>query len=454
MRFIIVGAGDVGLSLCERLAGDDHDVVLIEKSEKKAESIPAGLDVEVMIGDACSPGLLLRAGINTTDYVVAVADVDEVNISVCLVARLINKNAKRVARIRNLNFTHPDITPEHLHDYFDLIINPDQAAADFLLRSFKVPGAKEVFEFCEGKVRVLGIGISRNSPVINRKLHTLKEFQDRFPVLIISILRGSKLIIPSGNDRVRAGDVIYCVTVPEKTSLIFELAGKTLAKAKSAMIWGTNMLGCTLAHELEEQGVSVKLIVKDREEGTELTDRLPNTLILTGEGTDQNLLIEENVGDIDSFIAVTEREEDNILAGLLAKRLGARTCMTLINKGTYLPLVSAIGVDVVVSPRLAAASEIFHWVHADSVISEFTLGHHGASFIEFEASDDMELVGKPVKELKFPHGVILSAIERNDEIVIPGGDTEITAGDRVVVFATKSSIGKLEKMVHLNLELV
>ncbi len=452
MRFILIGAGDVGTTLAERLVGEQHDVTLIEKDEQSITRIPASLDIEVIHGNGCSPDVLLRAGLRTADYVISVANIDEVNIASCLIAKLIHPGTKRVARIRDIELVHNEISPEHVKEYFDLIINPDQAAADYLLRLFKVAGAKEVIDFCDEKLRVLSLRVSEDSPFVNRKLKELIELRDKLTVLILAIVRNEELLIPRGNDTVLRDDILYCITIPEKTGILFEMAGKTLSAGRSAMIWGGGSLGRSLAHALELQGTKTKVIVSKEESTIDLVDELPHSLILTGDGKDRNLLVEENISEIDAFIAATPDEEDNILSALLARKLGARTSMALVNKASYLPLVHSIGVDVVVSSRMAAAGAIFSHIHSDSFVSEFSLRHHGVSFIEIVITETMPVSGKTLAQAHIPRGILFAAIVHDEQVVIPTGEDILNAGDRVVIFCTDGMQSKLEKLLDMKLE--
>lgn len=452
MKFIIIGAGAVGTSLSQRLANEQHDVVLIEMYEENLDRVAASLDLEILLGNGCSPELLVRAGINTADYVIAVADVDEVNIAACLIAKLINPLAKRIARIRNIDLVHKEIAIEHVREYFDLIINPDQAAADYLLQLFQVPGAKEIVDFCDGKLRVLALPITTGAALAGRQMSTLSDLKELYPMLVIAILRRNKLIVPRGKDVIQPGDLVYFITTPEKTSVIFEMAGRTFMQGRSAIIWGGNFIGRSLVHGLEEQGVQVKFIVSDPELAAEVVDEFNNALVLNGYGTDQDLLIEENIREADAFISVTPDEENNILASLLAKRLGAKIVMGLINKSTYLTLVNAIGIDVAVSSRLSAARAIFRHVHSESVISEFSLRNLGAGFIEVLADKKMPICSKSLKDLNVPHGIIFSAIVRGEEVIIPRGEDAIEAGDRVLLFVRGTAQKKLEKLLGVKME--
>jgi len=453
MRFIIIGGGDVGTSLSSKLSSDGHDVVLIEKSELRAEKLAVSLEVSIVSGNGCMPEVLGKAGIATADYLISVADNDEVNMAACLVSKLLNPAARRIARIRDINLVHKDISSEQLNDYFDFIVNPEQAAADHLLQLFKTPGAKEVVEFAHGRLRVLGISVEPDSGVLNRRIDSLKEYRDKFPVLIIAIIRRGKLIVPKGNDFIRLGDTIYVTTVPEKTGVLFELAGKKLYYGKSAMIWGSGPLVKILVHSLEAQGTEVKVLVSNPAEANSLVDEFKHALLLQGHGTDEELLLEEGIAEVDAFIGASEHEEDNILAALLAKRLGAKATMAVISKSTYMPLVTSIGVDAVVSSRVAAASAIYHHIHSDSILSEFSLTHRGASFIEIRATSQISFLSTPIRDIRFPYGILIGGIVRLGEVIIPSGDDVVLEGDTMLLFVLHSARQKLEKLLKIKLEL-
>lgn len=455
MKFIIVGAGNVGLSLA-RMLTRSHSVVLIERRE--TTDIPADLDVQIINANGCSPQVLLEAGINTADYLIAVADVDEVNITACLIARLINPTIRRIARIRELDIHHPEITQEHLPEYFDLIINPDQAGADYLIRTLQVPGAREVESFADGRLQMFGFEIDEHSPFVNRSLIEIRALAAELPFLVIAIMREEKVLIPRGNDRVMADDVLYCVSKTDISSQVMELGGRQLASLKHAMVWAGSSLAGRIAHALLEKGMSVKIIISEEEVPTEILEEFQDCLILKGVGTDTSLLQEENIEEVDLFIAATASEEDNILASLLAKKLNARLVIAQISNLKYNVLVSSVGVDMVVNTYAAAASSIIRYIHKDSVLSEFSLSIHEkereGTFIELTVKEDMPLLGTPFRKIKFPPGLIVSAICRKDRVVLPDGETELLPNDRVVVFVLKEAVRKLEKLFDVRLDLL
>lgn len=452
MKFIIIGAGSVGTTLSERLVLHQHDVTLVERNEERGQKELGHLDVRLIYGNGCSPEVLLKAGIENADFFVAVANSDEANIAACVAANLLNPSIKRIARIRDITLQNEKIPSIRLREYFDLIINPDLAAAEHLLKLFKFAGAREVIDFCDGKLRVLGITIAEESPYVGKRLRDLSPLREQYPVLILGIVRANNLIVPRGSDRLLPGDIIYCIGQSDQTGNLFQMAGRKLTHGKRAMIWGGGPLGRSLAQALEREGTEVKLIVSESQSNSELIDSFDSTLVLTGEGTDQALLEEENVKEVDAFIAVTDDEEDNIIAALLAKKLGAHSSMAMVNKAMYLPLVHAIGVDVVVSSRIAAAAAIFAHIHADALVSEFSLRHLGAGFVEIVADRKMSLVGKPIRDSQMPKGLLIAAVVRGEQFFIPTGNDVIQGGDRLVIFVTKGVEKKLEKLLNIKLD--
>lgn len=454
MKFILIGAGDVGISLSERLVHANYEVTLIEKSESAISKIPPHLDCQIIHGNGCSPEVLLKAGINTANYLIAVTEIDEVNIATCLMAKLINPAIKRVGRVRLINLYHKEISQDHLSEYFDLIINPAQAGAEYMTQLYQVPGARDIIEFAEGKLRVIGVKVANQSKYCNTRINSLKDHYPNSPLLVIALIRGDSLIVPRGNDELKAGDLMYAIAENEYTNVLFEIAGRPIKQPDNVMIWGGSTLTLPLTHYMENLGVKVKLILDESEINEELVDQFDNILVLHGRGTDQELLLEENIKSFDTFIAASPAEEDNILAALLAKKLGAGTTMALVNKRAYLQLVSAIGVDVVVSTEVAAASQIFRHIHSEDVVSEFTLGFQPASFIEIQAKTSDSIAGKAIQDLKFPTGTLIAAIERAGTVIIPDGSQVIEKEDTLVIFALHQSIKKLQKVLDINLELL
>ncbi len=452
MNFLIIGAGDVGKSLSAQLAAHGHNVVLVDTDSDVLNSEISSLDLKVVIGNGCSPEVLFNAGILEANYIIAVTDSDEVNIAACFVSRLVNPHPKRIARIRDLNLASKLISPELLGEYFDLVVNPEEAGAEYLLKLFKLPGAREFVDLGYGKVRVLGLSVLETSPVLGQSLSQIHQEHQETPITIVALIRAGRMLCPAPEDKLRVGDVFYATTTPEATKDAFKLSGRELRHSQSAMLWGGSFLSRSLAFRLDQEGVRVKLILTDEDRQMEMADLLKNALVLNGEGTDQSLLIEEHVEDVDAFIAATDDEENNVLAALLAKKLGARNAVALVNKTSYLPLVSAVGVDVVVSARLAASSAIFKHIHAKSLLTEVAPHCDGGGFIEIDISSEMPLSGKILKDLALPVGVRVGAILREGKVLAPSPVEALLEGDRVILFALKSATAKLGRLLNLPIE--
>lgn len=453
MKFIIIGAGDVGVSLAEKLSHSNQDVILIEKNEHNISRIPQHVDAQIVTGNGCCPKLLSNANIENTDYIIAVADNDEVNISACLMAKLLNPKVKRIARIRHLNLEESTISKDALDDFFDLIINPDQAGADNLFRLFQVPGASDLVQFVNGKLNVFGITIKENAPCNNITIKEIPFLFDSKPILIIAILRNQQLIVPHGEDKIEINDIVYAATLPKYTNDLFKFAGHIIKENRSAIVWGGTILGHFVTSQLQAAGVDVKIILKEEDLNDEILDKYINCLVLQGEGTDQRLLEEESVSTTDAFIAASEHEEDNVLASLLAKKLGAKKAMALVNKRTYMDLVTTIGVDAVVSTQMSAASAIFRHIHPEAIFSESALNAYDTNFIEVTISPQIPYVGKLIKELELPTSVLIVAIIRKGIVIIPRGTDIIEAYDSIVIFSNKKQLKKLSKTLEIKLEI-
>lgn len=452
MKVIIVGAGVVGYTIAEKLSSENHEVVLIERDEARVKKVKESLDVKVIEGSGSSPRVLKEAGIEHADMLIAVTDSDETNMIACLVANMQTRVPKKIARIRNPDYTgYPGLLSEGDLS-IDFNINPARAAAERILKIIDVPGAYDVIDFSKGVVKLIGIRLERESELVGKRLQDLKALHPDNKVLIASIYRGSETIVPDGRVELKEDDLVFVVTVPLGISRVLKLFGKGEGVGRKFMVVGGGYIGLYIARHLEERNFLVKIIERDEKRCSYLAEVLDRTLILHGDGTDQELLKEEGIEDIDTFIAVTNDEEDNILISLLAKSLGASRVITLIDKPEYISLVSTIGVDVVVSPRLASVSSILQFVRKGKVLSVTTLMEERMEAIETIAMDTSDMVNKPIKKIKFPKGAIIGAVIRDDTVIIPDGETVIHPGDDVVIFALRKVVPKVEKSLMVKPE--
>ncbi len=450
MKIVIIGAGEVGFHIAEKLSEENQDVVIIDKDPQKIKRITENLDVQALLGTGTSPRLLKDTGISNADLLVAATNSDEVNLISCLLARNINQFMVKVARVRNEEYLEEkNLFSKELLG-IDQIINPQSVMVKTILDLMEVQGASDVIDFVEGRIKLIGFTVIKDNPLVGRKLESLKGAEER--LLVGAIVRGKQVIIPRGKDAIKSDDLVYVVISGDQLGHIQKLFNPQEDTVKRIMIFGASKAGTALAFALDKTKVNTRIIDSDSEKCTRLAERLKRVIVINGDATDRHLLQEENVGDADYAIAITDDEEDNILISLLAKGLGSKKTITLVNKTSYISLVSAIGIDTVVSPRLSAVRAILQYIRRGKILSVAPLKGEYAEAIEAEALETSGIVDIPLSEVKFPKGAIVGAIVRGEEIIIPRGDTIIKSKDRLIIFAIRNIIPKLEKLLTVSLE--
>ena len=454
MRVIIVGAGEVGFNVARRLSGENKDVVVIDKNPKALSKISDSLDVQTIQGSGSSPEILEKAGVSEADILLAVTDKDEINLIATFLANRLQPNIIKLARIRNEDYTkYSDMFTEG-DLRIDTIINPDEEVVDSILRVMSVPGAVEINDFVGGKVRLIGVKLPDNSPLVGVQLLKAREtLGDDIDVVIAALVRDDELIIPGGLDSIEQGDIVYFTCLRDQQNELLKRAGILSDPIKKVMIVGGGNVGSLLAQALDNKKYHTRLIDNDPERCAALSETLDRVIVLNGDGTDQDLLNEENVGDLDMVISVTGDEEMNILSCLLAKNLGARKTITRINKFAYIPLIEPIGIDHLVCPRLSAINSILHFVRQGKVISAVSIKGEEAEALEAIAQEESGIVGKPIMELNLPTGTLILCFQRGDDVIIPTGMTVIEPNDRLLIISTHKNIPKIEKALTTKLEL-
>jgi trk system potassium uptake protein TrkA len=431
MKIIIIGAGEVGFHIAQRLSEENQDVVLIEK-------------------DPNNPSALHEAGIKESDIIVAATDSDEANLIACFYAQYLTDYITKIARLKNPEYMkHKEIFDQ---DFFniDLIINPQSEMVASILKLTEVPMASEVIDFVNGKIKLIGITIKDNSPLVGQRLSSFNDYSQT--ILVGVIVRGEKVIIPRGQDTIQPNDLIYCVTNKEEIPNIFRLLNLREEGLSRVIIVGGGETGLALATSLDKTTINTKIIEKDGQRCLELAEKLEKVVVLNGDGTDQDFLIEENVADVDIMVVITGDDENNVLISLLGKALGAKKTVTKVRKLSYIPLISKIGIDTVVSPRLSTIRAILQYIRKGKVICVAPLKGEGVEAIEFEALETSDIVNIPLSEVKFPKETIVGAIVREDKIIIPRGHNMIKPHDHLIIFALKGAIPKLEKLFTVKLE--
>lgn len=452
MKIVIVGAGEVGFHIASHLACENKDVVVIDSDPMALRRVSDSIDVQTVHGSGSSPVTLEEAGVKEAEILLAVTNSDDVNLVACLVADIVSPCTKKLARIRAGDFDHYHEQFRANAPHIDTLINPEIEVVRTIERMLRLPGAVDVGEFADGRVKFVGINLDPGARLDGVRLQDLSTVVETGRLLIAAVVRDEQLIIPTGKDRLQGGDLVYFISEKEKVFDSLKIFDKHMEPMRRVLIIGGGRIGFRLARMLEDQPIHTKIIEKDADRCRVLAEKLNKTVVLHGDGSDQGLLSEENVRDMDAVITLTSDEETNILASLLAKRMGAKKTVTQISRFSYFPLMSTIGLEQVVSPRLSAINSILQHIRKGKVLSAISIKGEQAEVIEAVALETSDIVGKPLREIAFPDGVLVTAIIRGETVIIPSGDSAIEPNDRIIVFAQRQAISKLEKILAVKLE--
>lgn len=448
MKILIVGAGQVGYFLCERLSLEGHEVTLIDRNTEKLRMAQDHLNVMGIIGNGAGAEYLEQGGISGADIFIAVTDQDEVNILACLLARGYGVST-RIARVKSIEYTGRGaaLTREKLG--IDLLINPQDAVADEIIRIAGRTGVFDVAEFDKGNIQFLGYRIGPDSPLCDLSLVELGELRGMYRFVITAITREGKTIIPRGDDEIKAGDSIFIFAhkndLPAIQYMLKMEETKSSHKHKPRIfLLGGGRIGFLIAKQLEKKHFDVRLVERDEKRCEELSASLNKTMVIHAEGNDIRTLLEEGVGSADVFIAVTENDETNILCSLLCKEHGAKRTVSLINQQELLRLAPTLGIDACVSPRISAAGAILKYVRRGEIISLNAIEGSNAEVIELKVKNKSSC-NKPLKNMRFPEGAIIGAVIHENHFEIASGETTLHPGDRAVIFALPGSLPQVER---------
>lgn len=452
MKIVIVGAGEVGYHIASHLTRENKDVVVIDKDPNALRRVSDNLDVQVITGSGSSPLILKEAGIQNTEIMLAVTNSDEDNLVACLVADSISPATKKLARIRDAGFDDYHETFRENAPHIDTIINPEIEVVKTIEQLLRVPGAVDVGEFADGRIKFVGVYLDQGARLAGVRLSDLPDRVGNTRPLIAALVREEELIIPRGDDYLMAGDLVYFISEEHKLLETLSIFDKRSEPLKRVLIVGGGRIGFRLASALEQKPVHSKIIERNADRCSQLAETLNKAVVLCGDGSDQSLLAEENIQDMDVIVTLTDDEETNILTSLMAMRMGARKSITKISKFSYFPLMKAIGIEQVVSTRLSSINTILQHIRRGKVLSAISIKGEQAEVLEAEALETAEIVDKPLKKIAFPKGAMLAGIIRQDEIIIPTGESIIHPGDRIIIVARKKAIPKIEKILAVKLE--
>lgn len=449
MKILIAGAGEVGFELSKVLSEEHHDVTVLEERQSCLQRVIENLDVLTVEGNATSPHSLVEAGARQADMMVACTSVDEVNIIACMMAKRLGAKFA-IARVRNDELSREDapITPSELG--IDVLIHPEESAATEIHQLIKRASASDIVTLAEGRMQLVGIRVEKNAPVIDKTLRELALEYRNETYRIVAISRRGTTILPTGQSRIMPLDHIFVLSKTEGIEKLAAATGHEGERIRQIMVAGGNEVGRILVKKLskDNQNWKIKLIEPDKDIATQLAGELRDVLVLNGDPTDPNLLAVEGIQEMDAFISVTEDEESNIISALMAKHLEVKKTVALVSKSQYVPLSQTIGIDSIVNVKAAATDEIHRNIRQGNMLTVKGLHGINAEIIEIEAGKNCEILGRPLKDINLPKGMIIGALISDDSLEIAVGDSVIKKGDRVILFVQPQAISKVEELFH------
>jgi len=444
MNILIVGAGEVSFHLAKRLSAEKHNITVLEKDLEKARHLEKHLDAMVMVGSGSSLEDLKNANIKQADVFIGLSNFDEVNLLGCRFAQKLNIHHK-IARVRNPEYTRPDFILSHEEMGVDLLIHPERETADAVVRLIRQSSATGVVEYAGGKIQLLGIRLEGNSPILGRPITEVWHEYGNLSARIVAIKRKENTLIPGGNEILVAGDQIFVICEKSLIPTIVHITGKKDVSIQNIMILGGGLIGQFTAESLEDR-INVKVIEARSDKSEKIANMLKKTLVIHGDGTDIDLLATEGILDMDAFISVTGDDETNIICSLIASHLKVPRTIALVNKTEYLPITSTIGMDAVVSKQLLTVNAILRFIRRSTLESVTSIPGLDAEIIEIIPRKGSKITKQPLKSLHFWPSAILGAVTRNNEVIIPTGETQIQTGDCVVVFSLPKALADVEKL--------
>ncbi len=430
MRIVIAGMGDVGYHLAKQLSNEEHDIIAIDMDQQRLTYSDSMADILTINGSSTSVSTLKQAKVDKADLFVAVTSFEEVNVTSAILAKKLGAK-KTIARISNSEYLDESVDINFSEIGIDFMIYPEELAAKEMVNLILRSAATDVMDFEGGKLSVIGLRLDKDAPVIRK-------------TIVDALHRNFKTIIPKGNDRFLPNDQVFVITRPEGNNVVLKLAGKEEINFNNIMILGGSKIGRRVAQLLEDK-MTVKLIESDEEKSLQLADSLTSTLVIKGDGRDIDLLAQEGIIDVDAFVAVTEDAETNIITCLMAKHLGVKKAIALVDKVNYIPLTQTIGLDSLINKKLIAANNISRYIRKSEVLALSSLEGIDADIMEYVVQPNSPITKKPIKDLNFPKEAIIGGIIRGDDSMIAIGDTRIQNGDKVVVFSLPGGVKQTEK---------
>jgi trk system potassium uptake protein TrkA len=456
MKVIICGAGQVGYGIAERLSQEDNDVSVIDTSASLITAITETLDVRGYVGHGAHPDVLAKAGAEQADMIIAVTLYDEVNIVACEVAHALFSVPTKIARIRAQSYLQPEYADlfSRQNMSIDVTISPEIEVGKMVLRRISFPGATDIVRFADDNIAMVAIECMEDCPVLNTPLQQLSQLFPDLMATVVGIVRDGRLTITRSSDQLQTGDLAYVICQREHVRRTLGLFGHEEQEARRIIIAGGGNIGQYVARTIEEHQprTRLKIIESDRERAATISEQLRNTVVLHGSALDRNILQQADVQDADLIVSLTNSDQINILGSVMAKSLGCKSNLVLINSSSLNQVIDSLGIDAQINPRTVTISRVLQHVRKGRIRSVYAVQQGSAEVIEAEALETSPLVGKPFRELDLPDGIRIGAIYRSGTVIRPNGDTRIKAKDRVVLFSTAQAVRNVEQMFRVSIQ--
>ncbi len=461
MNIIICGAGRVGFTIAKQLSEQGHSITVVDQSSEDIQKIDEALDVKAIVGKATYPSILEKANATEADMIIAVTRNDEINMVICQIAFSIFNIPKKIARIRSQDYLNPKFTQVYNKENLpiDVIISPEIEIAKSIQRKLEAPGTLDSVPFADNKIRLLEILINDNCKLINIQLNELTKKHPNLDANIIGIIRDDKFLIPKKNDDIKKNDKIYAIINSSQMVETLEAFGHNEKISKKILIVGGGNIGFNLAKNLEEtlDSARVKIVEKDKDRAEFLANELNNTIVINGNGLDEEVLMEANLEEAETVLALTNDDEDNLMVSVLVEKFAQdektiedKRTMALINKPNYSLLQNSLKIDDLIDPRMNTVSSILKHIHKGTIETAYTIMNGEYEVIEAEIIETSELINKELKNSNLPEEIRIGAILREDEVIIPRSNFVFQKEDRVVFLAKKDSISVVENIFRIS----
>lgn len=454
MKIIILGAGQVGSSLAAELASEANDITVVDVDAVRLRALGDRLDIRTVQGRGSLPTILRQAGADDADMLIAVSSSDETNMIACQVAYTLFRTPTKIARIRESAYLIRGELFQNDAVPIDVLISPEQAVTTYIKRLIQNPGALQVLDFAGGKVQLVAVQAVYGGPLVGQELRYLRQHMPNVATRVAAIFRRDRPITPQGDTLIEADDEVFFIAASQDIRAVMSELRRVEKNHKTIMIAGGGNIGERLAEAIETQ-YRVKIIENNRARAAYLSENLEKAVVLYGSASDRELLMEENIEEVDIFCAVTNDDEANIMSSMLAKRLGARKVMALINNPAYVDLVQGGQIDIAISPSQATLGTLLTHVRRGDIVNVHSLRRGAAEAIEIVAHGDdrsSKVVGKTIRDIKLPPGTTIGAVVRKDQVLIAHDAMVIESEDHVILFVIdKKHIRDVERLFQVGL---